>query len=451
MRWLRLNTWILAFLALVETACLPAPILGSPGVMPAQGDQREISAIEDALRKAQRFKDERGVWRLSQALSQALGLQAGVPQVHPVFKPVARNTALLSPQELRAGFDSQFDRQREPVRSMAAHPPQKPEDGLRFPAVLLNGLLAAYRAGDLHSAQFLEAARELGSYLMWAQDKGKRGLFPFPDLRGTSYYRAFVADYIARKATEGGRRVSDVMVNGWFVDDSGFGDLQFDNGIAGDAMLSLYEATRDPRYLDSARRAADWAVRQPAVLNWNYNAFTVMFLAHAYRLTGDGRYLDSAKEKTRLGIYPGQLRSGPNRGRWMDGHNASVRYHWAIIRGLGSLAAVLKPGDRELPRLFDVLSLALQTGTADILERGVYDSDGIDVNVMLDTLCCFELMQPFAYGAIPEANRRSQALDLLGRSIAATYRSGQLQLPSDTWGRYLEVRTRQTGQSAPNA
>ena len=106
-------------------------------------------------------------------------------------------------------------------------------------------------------------------------------------------------------------------MNGWIVEDANHGDLQFDNALAGDAMLSLYEATSDGKYRQGAIRAADWAVQQPIVVNWNYNAFSVFFLADAYRVTGQRRFLESAKQKARFGIEPGQLRSGPHAGHWV--------------------------------------------------------------------------------------------------------------------------------------
>ena len=108
-----------------------------------------------------------------------------------------------------------------------------------------------------------------------------------------------------------------VVRDGWIVDDQGDGGLQFDNGVCGVAMLALHAATGEARYLDAARRAADWAIAQPLSANWNYNAFSVRLLAETWRATGEARYRDAALDKARYGVMPGQLRSGPHAGRWI--------------------------------------------------------------------------------------------------------------------------------------
>jgi len=99
--------------------------------------------------------------------------------------------------------------------------------------------------------------------------------------------------------------------------------LQFDNGECGIAMFDLFELTQDPRYLDSARQAANWALTRPLCTNWNYNSFSVHLLAKAYDVTQEPEYRDAALKKALLGVIPGQLIDGPRAGRWMDAHNAS--------------------------------------------------------------------------------------------------------------------------------
>ncbi len=58
-------------------------------------------------------------------------------------------------------------------------------------------------------------------------------------------------------------------------------------------------------------------------------------------MTKDHRYLDAAREKVQLGIYPGQLKSGPQAGRWFDPHNARLVYHFILLRGLAAYTLVM--------------------------------------------------------------------------------------------------------------
>ena len=51
------------------------------------------------------------------------------------------------------------------------------------------------------------------------------------------------------------------------VEDFSDGGLQFDNGLAGVALIQLSEATKDDNYLKAAIRAADWAAKRPVVTN----------------------------------------------------------------------------------------------------------------------------------------------------------------------------------------
>jgi hypothetical protein len=50
-------------------------------------------------------------------------------------------------------------------------------------------------------------------------------------------------------------------------------------GECGVAVLALYEGTKEKKYLDAGRKAADWALARPLVSNWNYNSFSVYLLA----------------------------------------------------------------------------------------------------------------------------------------------------------------------------
>src|SRR5690606_30602806 len=144
-------------------------------------------------------------------------------------------------------------------------------------------------------------------FLLWAQEQAGAGVFPFPAVRGATEGGAFGAaeKFLARMEENG--RLDEVVRNGWVVNDTGDGGLQFDNGEAGVALFELYEVSRNETYLASATKAADWAKSRALVTNWNYNSFSVYLLATAYRVTGKREYLESAVTKARIGVIPGQL------------------------------------------------------------------------------------------------------------------------------------------------
>ena len=149
----------------------------------------------------------------------------------------------------------------------------------------------------------MQEAREAGDFLLWAQAQGGRGVIPFPAFRGGRNAAFQSAERFLRRAEREGR-LDEVLRGGWAVDDLDDGGLQFDNGLCGVALLDLFEATGDERYLHGAVAAADWAARRPPVPNWNYNSFSVYLLAEAHRVTGEGRYLEAAKRAFRLGVAP---------------------------------------------------------------------------------------------------------------------------------------------------
>jgi hypothetical protein len=225
----------------------------------------------------------------------------------------------------------------------------------------------------------------------------------------------------------------DTMIrNGWVIDDHGDGGLQFDNGLCGVAILELYAATKDERYRRAVKAAADWAVHQPVVPNWNYNSFSVYLLAKAARSTGERRYLESAKQKARLGVYPGQLTDGPYKGRWADPHNARPNYHYIIVRGLASLIAAMDDNDADRPTAISSLRLALRARNRDFVEHGIMSKDAA-----LEALLLLK-MEPKL--RIPELGGCStdEAIGVLERAVTAEYRSDRLPLAPGVWGGLLE-------------
>lgn len=192
----------------------------------------------------------------------------------------------------------------------------------------------------------------------------RAGVFGYPyDPRRTDRLGQRAAALVER-----GRKLGRIMVEGpWIVDDLGEGDLQFDNGVCGLAMLEAHALTGERAFLESAVRAADWALARPLVPNWNYNAFSARLLARAYLATREPRFLDAARRTFALGVLPGQTETG----RWFDPHNARTQYHAILATALSDhvelLAAVGAPERETAAR---ALSLALDSLAAQALAFG---------------------------------------------------------------------------------
>jgi hypothetical protein len=301
--------------------------------------------------------------------------------------------------------------------------------------VVIDGCLAARRAGASKSDELLKTATDAGDFLLWAQERAGTGVFPFPAVRNGSGRPFEVAERRFKQAEKEGK-LDEVIKNGWAVEDFDDGGLQFDNGLAGVALVQLFEATKDDRYKKAAVRAADWAVTRRVVPNWNYNSFSVVLLTEVYRLTGDDKYLASAKRKTRLGLLPGQLTDGPRRGRWADAHNARPAYHYILVRGLAALAAVMPKDDPDLPAVVECLRLAL-------LARNPNFEDGIiNADSAVEALTVVKGLPPHVAEKLAKCHT-DEALATLERYAAAGFRAKKLPLGPGAWGQLLAYRKEQ--------
>jgi hypothetical protein len=385
------------------------------------------------LAQAQQQKNLPKIQQIVGKMLELRGAEAGVPEKPTEFQSVTVNSRQLTPTELRRSFTpyvKKIERQSWWISRPSSTELNVP---LRFFASIITGTLAARRAGAEDSQHLLQMAESAGNYLIQAQAQGKSGLFPFPSTQGQEGRSFGVAERYLNLAKQQGK-IGEALINGWIIKDIfKEGGLQFDNGLCGVAMIELYEATGKEKYKRSALEAADWAVAQPLVPNWNYNSFSIFLLAHAYRITGNRTYLQSAKEKARFGIYPGQLKTGSNRGRWLDGHNAQFSYHYIIMRSLGALIAVLPKNDPDFPQAFNTLSLGLQWANTEIIEKGVASAD-----TTLEVLSRLQLALPASSGRLPNLGR-SQALALVGRYASAKLLNGRDMVSPEAWGLFLET------------
>jgi hypothetical protein len=399
----------------------------------AQDHRQQVAQLRQRLAEAQRQGDEKAVVRISYEAKSLLGDQAGVPEVPDEFHPAPQTVEPLTLDECRKGAALYLRQIQGKKWWKIGLDPRKTEHLPREVANVVVGAVAINRAALDDQQQWLVVAKDACNYLLWTQQQGGAGVFPFPHYVGGRGKAFESATRLFQDAEKAG--MLDKMIrNEWVIDDHGDGGLQFDNGLCGVAILQLYEATKDERYLQSVKAAAEWAVRQSVVPNWNYNSFSVYLLAKAARATGERRYLESAKQKARLGVYPGQLTDGPHKGRWADPHNARPAYHYIIVRGLGSLVAAMDDNDVDRPTAISSLRLALQARNPDFVEKGIMNKDS-----SLEALLLLKMEPKLRIPAI-EGCGIDEATDVLERAVTAEYRSGRLPLGAGVWGRFLEYK-----------
>lgn len=362
-----------------------------------------------------------------------LGDRAGLPEEPDTYEPIPKDSRWLTAPEARAAFAKALPKLEKRRWWRIGLDPARLEHPLREPASVISGCAAACRARLDGAERGLALARDAAAFLMWAQEQGGRGLFPFPASRGGKGGKPFsAAEHLFSDAERRGA-LNAVIHNGWVVEDLNSGGLQFDNAEAGVALLELYGVTRDARYLDSARRAADWAAARPVVPNWNYNSFSVYLLAKAFAVTNNPAYLDAATRKALLGVVPGQLTEGPRAGRWLDPHNAKPVYHYILLRALAQLAAVLPKQDPSRTEILRALQLGLRARNQDFVGPGACDKNKAMEALLL---ACRDLS---AEKALLRESLSAEALDALGKWVSDQYLRGKVPLGPREWGLFLEA------------
>ena len=363
---------------------------------------------------------------------EALGKQAGEPEVADKFQRAPATQRLLSKAEARRGFTEQFATLERLRWWKKGVDPTTLTAPLRGPASVIVGNVAAVRAGLDGAERSLAMAKDAADFLMWAQEQAGSGGYPFPAARGTSSARAMeVATRFINNAEKAGK-LDAIVRNGWAFDDAGDGGLQFDNGECGAAILDLYAITKDNRYCDSARKAADWAASRPLCPNWNYNSFSVFLLAKMFSVTHETKYLEAALHKAQLGVIPGQLTDGPHAGRWTDPHNARPAYHYIMMRALAQLAAVIPPDHVARPEIVNALAIGLKTRNAEMIERGVMTKDHALESLLLVSRV-FQNEPAFL-----RDTRTTEALDAIGRLVSEEALRGKQPVSPGAWGLFLE-------------
>lgn len=318
--------------------------------VPVPPTSRTIRDINSLLRKAQRERSWEDVWIYARQHEEAYGSSAGVPERTERF------------QEWRPHDPLRLEDAKEIMLDYAESVINRPRflEGTPQPLYHVSptaqiALTAKHYTGSDRET-ILKAATMAADYLLWGQEQTRFGCFPV--WRG----------------------------DGWKGDGprSG-GGIQYDNGYCLAAMVEVYSATEEQKYLDSIVNAADWATEQWEVSNWNYNAFSCWALCRTYDLTGAWQYLDAARDKFRYGIFPGQISDHRHRycGRWYDPHNAEAVYQAIILRGVAALARVIPKSDELWPWVYWCLHRGWLRGE-DYVEKGLPN-----VESSTDAICAF--------------------------------------------------------------
>lgn len=398
-------------------------------------EYRAASAAHDArtaLQVALAAEDFSAVKRAVEQGRRELGDKAGIPEVADDYLPVPAEARVLNSDEARRAVSKSFAELEQLRFWKIGSDPTKLSAPLRGPAGVVACMIAIHRAklDDGHTA--LQEAKEAADFLVWAQDQAGAGCYPFPAAKHTSQERAMqVATRFLERAEATGK-LGETVRNGWAYEDHGDGGLQFDNGECGVAVLELYEVTQDKRYLDSALKAADWALTRPLCTNWNYNSFSVNLLAKAHQVTKQPKYLSAALKKALLGVIPGQLTDGPRAGRWMDPHNARPAYHYLMLAALARLASELPADHSDLPAVMQSLKVGLTARNSEILTQGVMNKDKpVECLMLVSQLLGNDM------GFLTETNSTA-ALDILHRLASEEARRGKIPLGPRGWGEMLE-------------
>ncbi len=332
---------------------------------PTRARSAQMESLVGRLRKALLAEDSARIAATVAEMRHQLGPDVGMPEVKLDYVGPPDTSARPADDFLHLWLEDCRRRVgREPWDAAAAA-----LRAGRLPIRLRNSqrMVDAYFAtarllGPQSGASFRERALAGARFIRSCQTKS--GVFGYP-------YDAARTDRLgqqARKIVERGQKEGRTMVEGvWIVDDLGGGDLQFDNGVCGLTMFAAHALTGEETFRASGIRAAEWALARPLVPNWNYNAFAARLLARAHLVTKEPRFLDAARRCFALGVLPGQTETG----RWFDPHNARTQYHAILSTALADYVELLTAvKDPALPTARQAAIRALDNLAAQTLAFG---------------------------------------------------------------------------------
>jgi len=394
--------------------------------------QGELNSIKALLSESMKNENATEIHQHFQSAVALLGDQAGLPEAPDQYRSVLESAHPFKNSELAKSCDPlvPFIERRKWWR--VGLDPTKTNHSLREIASVVEGCVAAQRLNNSTSEKLLAIAKDAGDFLIWAQQQAETGVLPFPAMRKGEGRPFEVAESFFHRAEQNGT-LDQVIRNGWTIEDFDDGGLQFDNGLAGVALVHLYEVTKEEHYKQAAIKSADWALSRRMVTNWNYNSFSVFLLAEAFRITGEQKYLESAKKKALLGVLPGQLLEGPRVGRWADPHNARPPYHYIMIRGLAALAAVMPIDDSDLPRITECIRMALLARNRDF-QKGIFNADSA-----VEALLLVKSLPVHVQDKLADC-QTDEAMLTLERYAADQFRRGKPVLGPGAWGQLVAFK-----------
>lgn len=370
---------------------------GQPLFHPTPEMKAREPELRERLTTAMKSGDAAAVRAVTADMLTVLGDQAGVPD----GRRAGHRPAPLTLDEAAATrlFLDALKSQGKAVRDLSAGKPL-PNQMARLYAGILDSVVTIRPFVEKHQPQSLAELDKLatGTAAVLLALQQPEGHFPFPDLRGKNIR---FGDMIEKQAQRGAVEIQE----GWVITSDPDGGTQFDTGVCGTALLLAGRLYQNAAWKNAGLRAAEWALAQSCCANFNYTAFSVSLLAHAFQITGERKYLDGALTKFRVGIAPGQA---PN-GRWLDAHNARTVYHVIILRALGDLASAL-PADQR-----SEVEAVIEPALAALLDE--WDAMGITVEALPELLILSSLR--------PEDGRLKKAIQTMAASLVSKSTDGQ--------------------------
>lgn len=324
----------------------------------------EISALLPALDTALKYEVLSDIDSLSNELKQIYDLEGGIPANSESYYTLTNDTTWLNMLEA-----IELSRVLIADDSMVYVDLWKVAKGMRPPLYLPNSIplrsAGEIARGLLKIAYFENDTVRKNAYRFWAKRaldslatmQLPNGAFPFPDLR--VYNDPTFSPIIQNFINSCGADSVNVLQNGWIIDDKGTGEFNFDAGVIGTAFVDANGLLLGSNYDSIIIDIADYFVNVRFNRNYNYNSFGLISMNHALFITGDPFYAERIEKTLRYSIYPGQI----NTGRWVDGHNASSRYHSILIQKVAPVVELLNITHPEFPLIRDMNIKALRNMT----------------------------------------------------------------------------------------
>jgi len=327
---------------------------------------QQLTILWPQLDSAMYYTQAKKIDSLCYLVKTTVGNQAGLPEItESTFALTTPTTWITLAQALNVSTllinkDSLVYQQlwktaqgRHPEKSYAPH-----SLFLRFAAETALGLLyiAKHETNLVNKTKYTAWATQALDTLVNMQLPS--GAFPFPDLR--TYNDPVFSPIIQSFLLSCGSDSSNVLVNGWIIDDKGRGEFKFDAGVIANAMYQAYLLTGQAHYKQSCILAGQFLSAQRLNRNFNYNSFAALGCARAFQLNGDTLLRNKCLLNIRSGVFPGQTQNG----RWLDGHNARSVYHNLMLTHGASILDMIPSS-----AIKDSILLMLKRGVTSQIDR----------------------------------------------------------------------------------